>query len=140
MNTKPISEEIVTSARVLGQWLNTTAYFVANEEVKADAPDRNKKIRKEKAKILVEFESAAMSAKSAVDMLYRISTRAGRLLQSDAPAESAPFMDAAASGVKLTFDDARYLLIAYSRLRAARIKEPITDNSPEEKQVAVSGD
>lgn len=117
MNARKINKEIVESARSLGQWLNRTAYIVADSEVKPDTAERSKKVHKEKAKILVEFESAAMSAKTPQDMLHRISTRAGRLLQRDAPAEATRFYDATNSG-EIEPEDALHLLIAYLRLRA----------------------
>jgi hypothetical protein len=111
--------EVVNSAGVLGQWLNRTAYFVADSEVDAGASDRRAKVQKTKAKILVEFESAAMSAKDPVDMLFRISTRAGRLLQSDMPAEAKSFMDAVASG-DISQQQGVWLLVAYMRIRAPK--------------------
>ncbi len=114
-----ISADVVASAGALGQWLNRTAYFVADGEYEHGAPDRIAKVRKAKAKILVEFESAAMSAKSPQDLLFRISTRAGRLLQDDAPAEAKRFMDAVASG-EISQGDAVHLMVAYMRLRAPR--------------------
>jgi hypothetical protein len=107
-----ISPDIVTAARALGQWLNRTAYFAAKE----DSNDE-KAIRKEKAKILTEFESAIMSATSASDMLSRVSTRAGRLLLSDAPPEATAFYDASNIGAEISLDTAKQLLIAYLRLR-----------------------
>lgn len=113
-----ISKPIVDSARALGQHLNRTAYFVADAEVEDKSDARRGKVDKAKAKILVEFESAIMSAKSPVDMLHRVSTRAGRLLQQDLPAEAAAFMDAAATEEQLPFADAQYLLVAYLRLRS----------------------
>ena len=114
-----IPSDVVTSAGVLGQWLNRTAFFVADGEYETGADNRISKVRKAKAKILVEFESAAMSAKSPQDLLFRISTRAGRLLQDDAPAGAKRFMDAVASG-EITQNDAVHLLVAYMRLRAPR--------------------
>lgn len=122
MNARKIDPKIVESARLLGQWLNRTAYLVADSEVKPDAAERTKKVQKEKAKILVEFESAAMSAKTPQDMLHRISTRAGRLLQRDAPAEATRFYDATNSG-EIDSEDALHLLIAYMRLRSTSTKE-----------------
>jgi hypothetical protein len=73
-----IDREIVESARALGQWLNRAAYRVADADVedKYSEAERAKKVRQAKAKILVEFESAAMSATTPQDMMYRISTRA----------------------------------------------------------------
>jgi hypothetical protein len=124
MQATKIPKDIVESARELGQWLNSTAYFVAKAEVKkTDAQSLTRedkaKIQKEKAKILVEFESAAMSAKTPLDMLHRISTRAGRLLQQDAPAKATRYMDATASG-EIEPQDALHLLVAYLRLRSEK--------------------
>jgi hypothetical protein len=132
-DTMNILPEIVQSAGVLGQWLNRTAYFVADSEYEAGTADRDAKVRKTKAKILVEFESAAMSAKTSQDLLFRISTRAGRLLQDDAPNGAKRFMDAVASE-EITQEQAVQLLITYMRLRAPRKEtgEPATvsqDNS-----------
>ncbi len=119
METRMIDREIVESARALGQWLNRAAYRVADAYVedKHGEAERAKKVRQAKAKILVEFESAAMSATTPQDMMYRISTRAGRLLQMDMPAEAAKFLDETLIGEKLKPKDALHLLIAYMRLR-----------------------
>ena len=94
-----------------------------------------RKVAKTKAKILVEFESAAMSAKDATDMLFRISTRCGRLLQDDAPAAAKRFMDATATG-EIDQTQATHLLIAYMRLRAPRkvTGEPENEGAPEEAE------
>jgi hypothetical protein len=116
-----IDPAIVHSAGELGQWLNYTAYRVADGEFEAAASDRASRVRKAKAKILVEFESAAMSAKSPTDMLSRISIRCGRLLNDDAPAGAKRFMDATASG-EISQQEATHLLIAYMRLRSAPAK------------------
>ena len=118
--------DVVNSAGALGQWLNRTAYFVADGEVEANASDRRGKVQKTKAKILVDFESAAMSAKDPVDMLFRVSTRAGRLLQTDMPAEAKRFMDAVASG-EINQNQAVWLLVAYMRIRSTPKKEAVSD-------------
>lgn len=119
MESRQIDREIVESARALGQWLNRAAYRVADADTddKYSEAERAKKIRQAKAKILVEFESAAMSATTPQDMMYRISTRAGRLLQMDMPAEATCFLDETLIGEKLKPKDALHLLIAYMRLR-----------------------
>lgn len=127
MQARKIPRDIVESARELGQWLNRTAFFVADSEIKTDVPDRKAKVQKEKAKILVEFESAAMSAKTPQDMLHRISTRAGRLLQQDAPAKATRYMDATASG-EIDPQDALHLLVAYLRLRTEKTDRFETDD------------
>ena len=74
---------------------------------------------KQKAKVLVGFESAVMSGKTPQDMLHRISTQAGRLLQSDAPAEATKFMDAVMCG-EVEAETAQQMLIAYMRLRTEK--------------------
>jgi hypothetical protein len=137
MQATKIPKDIVESARELGQWLNSTAYFVAKAEVKkTDAQTLTRedkaKILKEKAKILVEFESAAMSAKTPLDMLHRISTRAGRLLQQDAPAKATRYMDATASG-EIEPQDALHLLVAYLRLRSEKTDKLETDGRADTK-------
>ena len=144
MNVQKTPKETVQSARALGQWLNRTAYLVAESEIQpVDPADRGaykdrllkdkgergkfyKAVRKAKAKILVEFEGAVMSAKSPADMLRRVSTRAGRLLQDDAPSTATAFFDATA-GEEITFETAQYLLIAYMRLRAPMLKTEAPD-------------
>ena len=130
METRQIDREIVESARALGQWLNRAAYRVADADTdtKLSEAERAKKIRQAKAKILVEFESAAMSATTPQDMMYRISTRAGRLLQMDMPAEATKFLDETLIGEKLKSKDALHLLIAYLRLRQNFEK---SDKAPE---------
>lgn len=135
MQATKIPKEIVESAREYGQWLNTTAYFVAKADVtkpgaKSLTREDRARIQKEKAKILVEFESAAMSARSPLDMLHRVSTRAGRLLQQDAPAKATRYMDAAASG-EIESQDALHLLIAYLRLRSDKTDRLETDGRAE---------
>ena len=113
-----IDSAIVSSARALGQHLNRTAYFVAKEEYATEkGPGDEDKIRKAKAKILVEFESAVLSAKTSHLMLSTISTRAGRLLGGDLPSGAQIYMDATNEGT-LELEDAKHLLIAYLRLRS----------------------
>jgi len=131
---KTMDKEIVQSAGALGQWLNRTAYFVADGEVETGASDRRGRVAKAKAKILVEFESAAMSAKTPQDLLFRLSTRCGRLLQDDAPAEAKRFMDAVAS-TEIGQTDATHLLIAYMRLRAPRPQAGEPENAPSASDV-----
>lgn len=127
MAKQQISKDIVTSARLLGQHLNRSAYFVANDDYEPGISGRDDKVRKTKAKILVELESAIMSADSAPDMLRRVSERFGRLTLRDLPASSTAFYDAAASGEELSFENARHLLIAYLRMQSpyeAKVKAP----------------
>lgn len=111
--------EIVQSARALGKWLNLVAYFVAKEEVKQGSPNYWDEIRKVKAKVLIELESSAFSAKSGDALIAHTVTRAGRLSSMDAPESAALFMEKASENNMqiLSLDQAKNLLIAFSRLQ-----------------------
>ena len=116
-----INEEIVQSAKALGHWLNLVAYSVAKAEIKnGNAKDREQ-LRELKAKVLVEMESAIFAAKSADALVAHIIARAGRLSATDAPIEASLFIEKAASG-SLTLEQAKNLLIAFSRLRTTVIR------------------
>jgi hypothetical protein len=121
MAKQNISREIVESAQAMGQWLNRMAYFVAKENVESEKtlsePDKAKKIRQVKSKILTEIESAVMSAKTPYEMFSLTNIRAVRLSNEEAPAQSAVFMNEANVGENITLKDAKHLLTAYLRLR-----------------------
>lgn len=110
MEQKQIDPQIVSSARALGSWLNYVAYKVAVSE----SNDKNS-IRDFKAKVLVELESSAFAAKSGTALIGQTVTRAGRLFNSDAPAEAGLFMEKTMSG-ELGLKDAQQMLMAFSRL------------------------
>ena len=118
INAMQKDETIVQSARALGQWLNKTAYWAARKEAEnRDKTNDKEMIRKLKAKFLAEMESTVFAAKSHDALLAQVVTRAGRLSQSDAPNGATLFFDAVASG-KLTLEESKNLIIAYSRLRS----------------------
>ena len=118
INAMQKDETIVQSARALGQWLNSTAYWAARKEAEnRDKKNDKEAIRKLKAKFLAEMESTVFAAKSHDALLAQVVTRAGRLSQSDAPNAAALFFDAVASG-KLTLEESKNLIVAYSRLRS----------------------
>ncbi len=141
MSNLNISADVVQSVKALGRWLNNTAYRVADEEVDSKAENRPALVKKVKAKILVEFESAALSATSSDDLLFRISSRAGRLLGSDAPAAADLFMDAVALGEEgggISKKTATHLLIAYMRLRG-KAQKATAPAAESEAPVAATG-
>ncbi len=121
MAKQNISREIVESARTMGQWLNRMAYFVAKENVESEKaisePDKAKKIRQVKSKILTEIESAVMSAKTPQEMFSMTNIRAVRLSNEEAPAQAEVFMTEAIIGDQISLKDAKHLLTAYLRLR-----------------------
>lgn len=112
-----IDPKIVSSARILGKWLNLVAYYSAKAEVKEPegTPKYREGLRKVKSKVLVELESSTFSAKSGDALIAQAITRAGRLSGMDAPEGAALFMEKTASG-ELPIDNAKNLLIAFSRL------------------------
>ena len=131
-NIKP---EIVTSARFLGKWLNSVAYHAAKREIKERSQNYNEKVREQKAKVLIELESAAFAAKSGDALIAQVVTRAGRLSGMDAPNESDIFMEATMNG-KLQLSQAQNLIIAFSRLKSYKApeNESPTQNDNEEKE------
>ena len=119
INVMQKDENIVHSARALGHWLNSTAYWAARKEAEnRDKQDDKDTIRKLKAKFLAEMESTVFAAKSHDALLAQVVTRAGRLSQSDAPNVAALFFDAVAAGT-LTLEESKNLIVAYSRLRSS---------------------
>lgn len=127
MSEKNISHELVQSARAFGQWINYAAYKAADDSIDAGSKDRYDKVQKEKAKILADLESTILSSKNELELLSRISIRIGRFLNRDLPSDATLFMDAVASR-SIDFDDAKNLLLAYSRLSNKKFNtEPNND-------------
>ena len=120
--------DVVAAARVYGQSLNTAAFIAASEEVKADkeAGRKGRSLNEYKARVLVELESNARSAKTGAALLEQLGTVAGRLTRRDIYAEAAPFMDAVALGEEdggISLDEAKSLVIAYMRLGTRSFKD-----------------
>lgn len=119
INAMQKDETVVHSARALGHWLNGTAYWAARKEAEnRDKQGDKETIRKLKAKFLAEMESTVFAAKSHDALLAQVVTRAGRLSQSDAPNAATLFFDTVAAG-KLTLEESKNLIVAYSRLRSS---------------------
>jgi len=115
-NIDMIESNIVASARELGRWLNQVAYFTAKREVAKGTSNYWEKIREAKAKVLIELESSTFSAKSGDALIAQAITRAGRLSHSEPPESAGLYMEKTASG-ELQIDQAKNLLIAFSRLK-----------------------
>lgn len=115
-----IDPKIVASAKELGKWLNQTAYFAAKDEVGNET--QWDEIRKVKSKVLIELESSIFSAKSGDALIAHAITRAGRISKLDAPESAALFMEKAASG-ELELENAKNLLIAFSRIKNKKESE-----------------
>ena len=124
-----IDSKIVNSARQLGKWLNQVAYFAAKAEVKEGSPNYREKLREQKAKVLIELESTAFSAKSGDALMAQVITRAGRLSLMDVPSEADLFIESSMNGT-LSLEQSKNLIIAFSRLKSKY--EKTEDNSKEE--------
>ena len=130
-----IDSRIVSSARQLGKWLNQVAYFTAKAEIKEGSQNIWEKLREQKAKVLIELESAAFSAKSGDALMAQVITRAGRLSMMDVPPKADLFIESAING-ELTLEQSKNLIIAFSRLdnsskkiKTDEIQEVSTENS-----------
>lgn len=121
-----IDPKIVLSARALGKWLNKVAYFTAKTEVKEGASNYWEELRRVKSKTLIELESSTFSAKSGDALIAQAITRAGRISGLDAPESAALFMEKTASG-ELPLENAKNLLIAFSRLINKAEKKDISN-------------
>lgn len=114
-----INEDIVNSAIAFGNWLNLQAFTYASKEIPVN-PNLNKDVKKEKKekqielknKILIQFESAIMSAKSGDALVAFITTRAARLTGYDID-EGAKLFMSKVSGGELPLEQAKNLLIAF---------------------------
>jgi len=120
--------EIVQSAKILGAWLNYAAYKAAKNEV---ANVKSDEFKKAKAKVLVEIESSAFSARSGNALVFQVIRRAGILSSMDAPNEADLFIEKTCTG-ELPLDYAKNILIAFSRLRSKYEKPIETDEESEE--------
>lgn len=131
-----IDPEIVSSARILGKWLNLVAYFSAKSEVKEGSSNYWEELRKVKSKVLVELESSTFSAKSGDALIAQAVTRAGRLSGMDAPEGAALFMEKTSSG-ELPIEHAKNLLIAFSRLinKMEKTEKPIKEEELDDEIV-----
>ncbi len=123
-----IDIEIVKSAKELGRWLNYVAYLAAKGE---HSNTKSEEFRKTKAKVLVEIESSAFSAKTGDALIAQVVTRAGRLSQMDAPPEADTYIEKTCSG-ELPLDSAKNLIMAFSRLRNKYEKPEQVENETED--------
>lgn len=120
-----INEDIVNSAIAFGNWLNLQAFTYASKEISVNS-NLNEKEKKEKQtelknKILIQFESAIMSAKTGDALVAFITTRAARLTGYDIDEGAKLFMSKVSCG-ELPLEQAKNLLIAFSRLKTVNKK------------------
>lgn len=132
MKEQKIDKEIVDAAAAYGQWLNKSAYRAAfnsfsNESGGSASPQ---KVQEAKAKVLIELESAMISARTPQAMLALLAGRTLRLMQSEAPQEAMPFITATATG-KIEPETARHLITAFMRVSAFQRRASQSDSAPD---------
>lgn len=125
MHYGKINEDIVNSAIAFGNWLNSQAFTYASKEIPVNEnlneKEKKEKQRELKNKILIQFESAIMSAKTGDALVAFITTRAARLTGYDIDEGAKLFMSKVSCG-ELPLEQAKNLLIAFSRLKTANKK------------------
>lgn len=109
-----MDKQIIYSAKSLGRWLNAVAYKAAVEDKESKLD-----LKQKKSKILVEIESSIFAAKTPDALFAQTITRAGRLANSDAPAEASLFIEEALIG-NLDLNTVKNMLIAFSRIRTLK--------------------
>lgn len=121
-----INEDIVNSAIAFGGWLNLQAFTYASKVIhdisNLKEDEKKEKQTELKNKILIQFESAIMSAKSGDALVAFITTRAARLTGYDID-EGAKLFMSKVSGGELPLEQAKNLLIAFSRLKTVNKKD-----------------
>lgn len=120
-----INEDIVYSAIAFGNWLNSQAFTYASNEIRnisnLKEDEKKEKQTELKNKILIQFESAIMSAKTGDALVAFITTRAARLTGHDIYEGAKLFMSKVSCG-ELPLEQAKNLLIAFSRLKTVNKK------------------
>lgn len=134
-----IDEKVIISAAALGRWLNNVAYFTAVNN------NTGKTHHDAKAKIIVELESSAFSAKSPSALVTQVITRAGRISGQDAPSESQLFIQKVIAGElgeteKESLENAKNMIIVFARVRGSKEKtiseeEDFNEEPKEEDQL-----
>lgn len=135
-----IDQAVIESAKALGAWINSVAYFAAKQEATRSGGTIDYDILySQKAKLLVSIESSIHATKTG-DAIANILTIAGRLSKQDAPVESTLFLGQALSG-ELELSVAKNLLIAFSRLKSKKVQqEEITEDEIEEDDLQLDED
>jgi hypothetical protein len=130
-----IDQKVISSASALGRWLNQVAYFaVANEKEGKSYQE----ITDGKAKIIVELESSAFSAKTPSALVTQVITRAGRISGQDAPNEAQLFVQKVLAGELgeteiESLENAKNMIVVFSRIRGSKEETIIEEDSANEE-------
>ena len=130
-----IDQKVIYSASALGRWLNQVAYFASANEKKGKS---YQEISDGKAKIIVELESSAFSAKNPSALVTQVITRAGRISGQDAPNEAKLFVQKVIAGElgeteKESLENAKNMIVVFSRIRGSKEETIIEEDSANEE-------
>jgi hypothetical protein len=129
---------LIASARAYGRSLNYAAYKTAEAEQKDDQKNnrRERPLSEYKNRILVQFESTILSAKTPTALLSQMGIIVGRLTGREIDGEAAEFMETAAGWPDTKLSLAQELITAFMRLSSfqPRVKTiPDAGNVPDEQ-------
>lgn len=139
-----LSPELIKSARAYGQSLNRAAYNAAKKEETEDVKNGRtaRPLQEYKNRILVQFESTILSAKSPVALLSQMNIISGRLTGFEIGSEAGLFMETVASWspTKDNTSLAQELVTAFMRLSSYVVHDkpdnsdghsaPLVENDP----------
>jgi hypothetical protein len=133
-----IDKEIINSVKELGKWVNQVAYFAATQELeqrKVLNTDEKywEKLRKTKIKFLLNIESGVLSAQTNDEFIKQIIMRVSRLSNYDVPESCELFIDSLLCG-DLSLDNAKNMIVSYSRIKDIKPKTDNTDKKDTDKK------
>lgn len=120
-----LSPELIASARAYGQSLNYAAYVTAEAERQDDIKNKRKErsLGEYKNRILVQFESTILSAKTPTALLSQMGIIVGRLTGREIDNKAGLFMETAAGWPDTQLPLAQELITAFMRLSSYRPKD-----------------
>lgn len=125
-----VSPELVKSARVYGQELNKVAYRAAKKEQTDDLKSGRspKSLSELKSRVLTQFESTILSAKTPTALLSQMNIIAGRIIDYEIANEAGLFMETVASWAptKDNLSLVQELVTAFMRLSSYTGKDNIS--------------
>ncbi len=129
-----LSSELISSARAYGQSLNYAAYVTAEAERQDDIKNkrRERPLSEYKNRILVQFESTILSAKTPTALLSQMGIIVGRLTGREMDGKAGFFMETAAGWPDSQLSLAQELITAFMRLSSYRPKETPGSTAPGE--------
>lgn len=128
-----LTPELIRSARAYGRSLNSAAYWAAKKEEEEDKKSgrKSRPIQELKNRILVQFESTILSAKSTTALLSQMGIIAGRLTGNEINSDAELFMETVATWPIEKLPLAKELVTAFMRLNSRKNKSEQADQESE---------